>query len=112
MWGFSDVFAEAPPKVVVFAHHRRVLDALAARLRELRLGCMNTAGQLSEGTRRRHGFVRIDGTVPEEERRRRRRLFLKDPACTVALISITASSHGVCRCSGLRLGEGLFGLTH
>ncbi|CDJ33622.1 uncharacterized protein EMH_0084300 [Eimeria mitis] len=120
-----------PPKVVVFAHHRRVLDALVARLRELRLGCMNTAAAAPAGSRKRQGFVRIDGTVPEEERRRRRRLFLNDPAaaapagsrkrqgfvridgtvpeeerrrrrrlflndptCTLALISITASSHG------------------
>ncbi|CDI87134.1 hypothetical protein, conserved [Eimeria praecox] len=86
---------EAPPKVVVFAHHRRVLDALAARLRELRMGCMNSAGQTHASTRRRQGFVRIDGTVPEDERRRRRLLFLNDPACTLALISITASSHGL-----------------
>lgn len=88
--------AEAPTKVVVFAHHRRVLDALAARLRELRMGCLNTSEQGLSGVRKRQAFVRIDGSVPEEERHRRRRLFLSDPACNLAIISISASSHGVC----------------
>ncbi|XP_026190841.1 uncharacterized protein LOC34621132 [Cyclospora cayetanensis] len=90
--------ADPPPKVIVFAHHRRVMDALGARLRELRVSCCLSGG--ARGLRgeqhgRTQGFVRIDGSLPEEERQRRRRIFLTDPRCLLALISITSSSHGL-----------------
>ncbi|KEP67055.1 UNVERIFIED_CONTAM: SWI2/SNF2-containing protein [Hammondia hammondi] len=110
-------------KVVIFAHHRRVLDCLEQGLRSFqqwseRRGCPGGSRGRCRGTSERadapgaredvdslwegdcarraaFGFIRIDGSVPEEEKFRRREIFHKVPQCKIALLSVTASSHGV-----------------
>ncbi|EPT28685.1 SWI2/SNF2-containing protein [Toxoplasma gondii ME49] len=110
-------------KIVIFAHHRRVLDCLEQGLRSFQKrserggrpggsrgrcrgaselanapALREAADSLWEGDSARRaafGFVRIDGSVPEEEKFRRREIFHKVPQCKIALLSVTASSHGV-----------------
>ncbi|CBZ53606.1 conserved hypothetical protein [Neospora caninum Liverpool] len=112
-------------KIVIFAHHRRVLDCLEQGLRAVqqrshrrgRSGSwsdrcaakLKDEGDAHEGPgedvtgalggERTRGpafdFIRIDGSVTEEEKFKRRETFHKSPQCKIALLSVTASSHGV-----------------
>lgn len=117
-------------KVVVFAHHRRVLDSAEVELRCIQkkmsrrwharfsLGQSATSsarqgrneeshsfseatqagqgnGAAEQGARLAFEFVRIDGSSTEDEKLRRRETFARNPNCRVALLSVTASSHGV-----------------
>ncbi|PHJ25416.1 swi2 snf2-containing protein [Cystoisospora suis] len=117
-------------KIVVFAHHRRVLDSAEVELRRIqrkmsRLRIHFPAGHSTktrsakggrneeadrssearqgdqgdlstqQGARFAFEFVRIDGSSAEDEKLRRRERFARNPSCKVALLSVTASSHGV-----------------
>ncbi|XP_053990312.1 DNA annealing helicase and endonuclease ZRANB3-like isoform X3 [Hylaeus volcanicus] len=65
-------------KILIFAHHRNVMEALNEFLLSFKV-C----------------FVRVDQTVSINERENNVKLFQNDPKCTVALLSITACSHGL-----------------
>eukprot|EP00930_Biecheleria_cincta_P030946 TRINITY_DN21448_c0_g1_i1.p1 TRINITY_DN21448_c0_g1~~TRINITY_DN21448_c0_g1_i1.p1 ORF type:complete len:1195 (+),score=215.21 TRINITY_DN21448_c0_g1_i1:91-3675(+) len=65
-------------KFLLFAHHKKVLNALEAKLRE-RLGSC---------------FVRIDGSTSQKERPGLVSIFQDTPSCHVALLSITAMAEG------------------
>jgi len=69
-------------KVLVFAHHRAVLDALEAAL----------ARPLAAA---RRSMVRVDGAVVGAARDARIRAFKADPDCAVALLSIRACGTGL-----------------
>ena len=70
--------APSPTKTVVFAHHRDVMDGLAAALASKRVG-----------------FVRVDGGVDAVDRRAATARFRDDPEAWVALLSITAAGVGL-----------------
>mmetsp|Transcript_45140 Transcript_45140/g.107372 ORF Transcript_45140/g.107372 Transcript_45140/m.107372 type:complete len:739 (+) Transcript_45140:76-2292(+) len=69
-------------KLIVFAHHRKVMESLAEVL-EARLG---KDGQ---------SFVRIDGSTNVDKRPGLVEAFQKNDNCRVALLSITAAGEGV-----------------
>ena len=64
-------------KLVVFAHHRRVLDGLQAALHA------------------RGPLVRIDGSTPLPQRHLALRRFKTEPSLRLALVSVTAASLGI-----------------
>ncbi|PFH31296.1 SWI2/SNF2-containing protein [Besnoitia besnoiti] len=66
-------------KVIVFAHHRAVLDYIEEYL-------------LKNEKKR---LVRIDGRTPQDKRELLVKEFQTSPACQVALLSITACGHGL-----------------
>ena len=66
-------------KLLVFAHHTAVLDAIEA-------ACL-------KGPQGRRG-VRIDGATPPAARQAAVNEFQGDPGCRVALLSITAAGVG------------------
>ncbi|PFH38410.1 hypothetical protein BESB_007520 [Besnoitia besnoiti] len=128
-------------KLVIFAHHRRVLDSLEEGLRAYQQrtrarraaraasaktprrperqrsqwnGVCEHAAQATDGNHSSHNdegdrqvaaggvetsasfeLIRIDGSVTEEDKLKRREKFRSSPRCRVALLSVTASSHGV-----------------
>lgn len=129
-WCRVSVSESSYTKIVVFAHHRRVLDSAEVELRRIQKkmsrlrihssaghstktrsakggrfeegDCSSEAGQGGQGNvTTQHGarfafeFVRIDGSSTEDEKLRRRERFARNPSCKVALLSVTASSHGV-----------------
>jgi len=61
-------------KILLFAHHKEVLDALEAHLKHKRVG-----------------YVRIDGNTRPKQRHSNVQAFQTDPACRVALLSIVAA---------------------
>ena len=65
-------------KLVIFAHHRRVMDGLQAYLHA-------------------HGeaLVRIDGSTPLPQRHVAIRRFQTEPTVRVALVSVTAAALGI-----------------
>ena len=65
-------------KLVIFAHHRRVLDGLQAHLH-----------------RRGHLLVRIDGSTPLAQRHAAIRRFNREASVQLALISVTAAALGI-----------------
>ncbi|CAE8732603.1 unnamed protein product, partial [Polarella glacialis] len=65
-------------KVLFFAHHRVMLDAIEQTLRS-----------------RKVGFVRIDGQVPQQLRPKLIQDFQEDPSVTCAVLSITACGEGL-----------------
>ena len=66
-----------PGKLVVFAHHRRVLDGL-------------------QSTLHRYGpLVRIDGSTPLPARHLAIKRFHSEPSLRLALVSVTAASLGI-----------------
>ena len=67
-------------KILVFAHHREVLDTLEAVVSKSMKGI---------------GHIRIDGTVPPSERASRVRKFQTNKQVRVALLSVTAAGVGL-----------------
>lgn len=65
-------------KLVLFAHHKEVLDALEIRLTELNLS-----------------YIRIDGSTPVTSRHNLITRFQEDDTTTVALLGMTACGTGV-----------------
>ena len=67
-----------PPKILIFAHHRDVMDGLAAAL-----------------TRAGADFVRINGSVDAGDRAAAVSRFRSDPRVSAALLSVTAAGVGL-----------------
>ncbi len=65
-------------KLVVFAHHKSVLDAVA-------VGCVERGVK----------FIRIDGLTDAKQKHAYCKQFAKDPATQLALLSITAAGVGL-----------------
>ncbi len=82
----ADTLAGGADKIIVFAHHKAVMDALesaAARMKELK-----SAGSAAT-------YIRIDGSTPPSERHRLVELFQRERAVRVALLSMTAAGTGL-----------------
>lgn len=75
-----------PSKFIVFAHHRSVMNRLAATLDE--------ALSMKNG-RQRFYFVRIDGETDQQSRREAVERFRSDASVRVALLSVTAAGTGL-----------------
>ena len=75
---FIDTILEAGAKFLLFAHHAAVMDAYDSHL-----------------TKKKIGFIRIDGKVSPENRHLRVTSFQHDESVKVALLSITACSTGL-----------------
>lgn len=86
-----------PPKFLVFAHHRSVMNALAAALDNLlcRGGRRMSSAQWQNNIHRAYEFVRIDGETDAEGRRQAVERFRSDPQVRVALLSVTAAGTGL-----------------
>ena len=65
-------------KILIFAHHLKVLDGLQS--------CC---------VRAKIGFIRIDGSVPSSTRHALVEQFQRDPAIRVAVLSLTAAGQGI-----------------
>lgn len=76
----NDLLEGGAPKLLVFAHHREVMDSLEGALRAMRVVS---------------GFIRIDGTTPSRERFDLCKRFQTDASCRVALLSVTAAGQGL-----------------
>ncbi|PSC75396.1 DNA annealing helicase and endonuclease ZRANB3 [Micractinium conductrix] len=74
--------SEGGPKLLVFAHHKTVMNRLAAALE----GAVGYAPV---------GYVRIDGGTDPEDRRAAVRRFSSDAAIRVALLSVAAAGVGL-----------------
>jgi len=77
-----DVTDRCDDKFIIFAHHQHVLDYLEAALSKRLAG---------DG----HRYIRIDGKTNAAKRVDLVKAFQTDPACRVALLSITACSEGL-----------------
>ncbi|KAK9812930.1 hypothetical protein WJX72_005929 [[Myrmecia] bisecta] len=75
--------AEAPPKFLIFAHHRTVMSRLASALEG---NSSDWAGI---------AYVRIEGATDPVERRLAVQRFRDDPSVRVALLSVTAAGTGL-----------------
>lgn len=74
----ADTADASARKLVVFAHHRRVMDGLQSYLH-------------AHG----HSLVRIDGNTPLPQRHQAIRRFNTEPLVRLALVSVTAAALGV-----------------
>jgi hypothetical protein len=86
------------PKFIIFAHHRAVMNHLAAELdRALMVGNSSNSGRGGGGVgvRRRFEFVRVDGETDAEGRREAVERFRSDARVRVALLSVTAAGVGL-----------------
>jgi SWI/SNF-related matrix-associated actin-dependent regulator of chromatin subfamily A-like protein 1 len=63
---------------LLFAHHYDVLDALEDFI-----------------VKKQVSYIRIDGRIDNKKRHEAVKKFQSDPNCTVALLSLTASSQGI-----------------
>eukprot|EP00803_Ostreobium_quekettii_P008937 evm.model.scf_153.2 EVM.evm.TU.scf_153.2 scf_153:8261-20215(-) len=79
------------PKVLVFAHHRDVMDGLAAALEGL--SCGSSTSDCGDG--QAIGYVRVDGECLASERLEAVRRFSNNPEIRVALLSLTAAGVGL-----------------
>jgi SWI/SNF-related matrix-associated actin-dependent regulator 1 of chromatin subfamily A len=73
--------SDATQKLIVFAHHKEVLDYIEATLAK------NYKGRL--------GMMRIDGSVPPAERALRVKKFQSNKKVRVAILSMTAAGVGL-----------------
>ncbi|BDA49699.1 probable SWI/SNF-related matrix-associated actin-dependent regulator [Coccomyxa sp. Obi] len=74
-------------KLLVFAHHKVVLNALEDALKHMRVG--------DEGPPRQVGHMRIDGRSSAQARGDAVAVFQRDPNCRVALLAIRAAGAGI-----------------
>ncbi|EIE18768.1 hypothetical protein COCSUDRAFT_49196 [Coccomyxa subellipsoidea C-169] len=74
-------------KLLVFAHHKGVLDALEAAVLRMRIG--------EDGRSHQVGHMRIDGRSTAQARGDAVNAFQNDPHCRVALLSIRAAGAGI-----------------
>lgn len=94
------LLAEHPDqKLILFAHHQAVLDALTAAIDPQT--CI-ADGDDDVGSKKRKRskadstkYIRIDGTTPTHIRQELCSRFQTDPATRVALLSLTAASTGL-----------------
>ena len=103
---FPDAEADAAPKMVIFAHHKDVMDSIAnqvlhrlprvpARGAAAHVGLPPTGNGADAYVRTVEGFVRLEGATPAAERGEAVDRFRDDPGCRVALVSVTAGGVGV-----------------
>ena len=104
---FPDAEAtHAAPKMVIFAHHKDVMDSIAnqvlhrlprvpARGAAAHVGLPPTGNGADAYVRTVEGFVRLEGATPAAERGEAVDRFRDDPGCRVALVSVTAGGVGV-----------------
>ena len=109
----ADEASDAAPKMVIFAHHKDVMDSIAnqvlyrlprvpARGAAAHAGLPPSASDADASARAREktrvyveGFVRLEGATPPAERGEAVDRFRDDPGCRVALVSVTAGGVGV-----------------
>jgi len=102
-----------PPKLIVFAHHKAMLDALESALNEWEPNSAywrSIVWQLSESSEtdtdakekssgdnlsRNLTYIRIDGSTKPEDRQRQAAAFQASMRCCIALLSITAAGTGL-----------------
>ena len=65
-------------KVLMFAHHKVILDGLEESL-----------------IKKKQKYIRIDGSVPSHKRHSRVQQFQKDESIKIAVLSITAAGTGL-----------------
>jgi hypothetical protein len=87
--------AEAPPKWLVFAHHKSVMNKLAAALDARLTGAGVRRGGGAAAAAPRWDFVRIDGDTDAEGRRAAVERFRADARVRAALLSVTAAGVGL-----------------
>ncbi|XP_037078361.1 LOW QUALITY PROTEIN: SWI/SNF-related matrix-associated actin-dependent regulator of chromatin subfamily A-like protein 1 [Pollicipes pollicipes] len=75
---YLDDLLEAGNKFICFAHHQMVMDGVCELL-----------------TRRKHGFIRIDGATSAAQRKRECDRFQSGDGVLVAVLSITAANAGL-----------------
>lgn len=78
----EEVLERGDDKIIVFAHHRIMMDELS----ELLTKNLGKAG---------FTHMRIDGSTPCNKRVELVKFFQEDPSCRVALLSITSCSEGI-----------------
>ena len=76
-----DLLQNAGTKILVFAHHKAVMDALEQNL--------------VRGLKGAKAMMRIDGTTPPRERQRLVEAFQNNPGTRLALLSVTAAGTGL-----------------
>ena len=76
-----DLLQNAGTKILVFAHHKSVMDALEQNL--------------VRGLKGAKAMMRIDGTTPPRERQRLVEAFQNNPSTRLALLSVTAAGTGL-----------------
>lgn len=76
-----DLLQNAGAKILVFAHHIAVMDALER--------------DLVRGLKGAKALMRIDGKTPPKERQRQVESFQNNPGCRCALLSVTAAGTGL-----------------
>ncbi|KAL7563289.1 hypothetical protein ACA910_016649 [Epithemia clementina (nom. ined.)] len=79
-------------KIVVFAHHTKVLDTIQAALHRK---ASSTTSKRSQHQQQTYHHIRIDGQVPTSERHTLVRQFQSQPQTRVALLSMTAAGVGL-----------------
>lgn len=75
---YLDTLLERPGKILVFAHHAEMLDALEAHANKLKVPC-----------------IRIDGSTPSARRHTLVASFQSTAALRLAILSVTACSAGI-----------------
>ena len=107
----ADEASGAAPKMVIFAHHKDVMDSVAnqvlhrlprvpargaaARVGLPPAGMGGRAKAAGDGRVFVEGFVRLEGATPAAERGEALDRFRDDPGCRAALVSVTAGGVGV-----------------
>lgn len=76
---------ERQEKIIIFAHHRAMLDALEVKAVEPHM----------KRTKNYKGYIRIDGSVASKDRHQLVQAFQNNPECFVALLSIRACNVGL-----------------
>lgn len=79
---YDKLVTDSRKKLLVFAHHKAVLDALDAEMSTKRFQELTTS-------------IRIDGSTSSADRHRRVNLFQENPSVRIALLSITAAGQGI-----------------
>jgi len=78
----SEVLERVDDKIIIFAHHKLMLDEISELLKKHlpKMSCT---------------FIRMDGSTPMAKRQEIVRQFQEDPNCRIALLSITACGEGL-----------------
>jgi hypothetical protein len=74
----GDLLEGGVQKFIIFAHHIAMMDKIGTFL-----------------TRKKAGFVRIDGSTPAKERQRNVEMFQKERKYSVALLGMTSAGQGI-----------------
>ena len=74
----EDLLDEEGSKMLVFGHHRDMLDSIQEHM-----------------TKKKHKYIRIDGSTPPSQRQELCNRFQMDPQIRIAILSITAAGTGL-----------------